>query len=162
MNNFILKFSFISLFLFMILTNVNSISIFINDLQSSITLYLIDFLLDENQLKGIVVQINESYRILINNECNGLLPIIAILSAIFAYSTPIFYKIKWLIGVYVLYTLINVFRIWIIINIAYDYGKESFFWTHDIFGNILIISFGLLSFYLFTKNSKKDSSLSLD
>ena len=162
MNTFIFRFSFITLFLFMIIGNVNAMSIFINDIQSSITLYLIDFLLDDNQLKGIVVQINNSYRILINNECNGLLPIVAILSAVFAYSTKIIYSIKWILGIYLFYTIINVIRIWIIIQVAYQYGQESFFWTHDIFGNILIMSFGLISFYIFTKKSKKESSLSLD
>lgn len=154
---FVIRYLFIALFLFSIIENINPISEFLNEYQTNLTMFFLSFFIDNNIIEGTTVIINSAYKVLITDECNGLLPLISIFSAILAYSAPIMHKIKWLIYIYVVYFIINVLRILIVIYVAFEYGYKSFFWTHDIFGNGLLISFGLLSFYFFIKTIKKVS-----
>jgi len=159
---FLIRFLFISLILFSIIENINPISSFLNEFQTNITMYFLSIFIDNDLIEGTIVNISKTYRVLVSNECNGLLPIVALFSAILSYTAPIGHKLKYLLITYLLYTVLNIFRILIIIFIAFDYGSESFFLSHDILGNALLILFGLGSFFVFVKTSKKYSNLSLN
>jgi len=150
MKKFILRYLIIAISLITIYSDINFITTYINDYQTKITLYFLNLFLEDN-ISGIYIQINDFYRIVINAECNGFIPIIILISAILAYKTTIYHKLKWIVLSYVIYTFLNIFRILIIAEVAFEYGRPSFFWSHDIFGNILLLLTGLIIFNIYSK-----------
>ena len=64
--------------------------------------------------------------------------------------------VLWLVLGYVVFTVVNVFRILLVIFVTQGgKGQEDFYWSHDLVGNAILMATGLLLFVAFIKTSKK-------
>jgi exosortase/archaeosortase family protein len=132
----------------------SEISTLINQAQTNTTLTILNLFLNENQLKGIDIWINPHYKIIITQACNGMIPILFLAASILAYPSKIVNKIIWLIVGYMILTIVNIIRLLIVTKVTMVYGSSSFYWIHDIFGNFLLMIFGLGLFVMFIKTSQ--------
>ncbi|OYY56303.1 MAG: hypothetical protein B7Y52_03755, partial [Sulfurovum sp. 28-43-6] len=77
-------------------------------------------------------------------------------ASILAYPALWWYKISWMGIGYMIFSLVNVFRILLVVYfVEQNGGRENFYWSHDLLGNVLLISVGLGLFITFIKLSKK-------
>lgn len=130
---------------------------FINVLQTDATVFITDVwisLFDISvTLSGNTVIFEHGLKLLILDECNGLVPFILYLAGIFAYPTRYISKIKWIfIGMAILLTL-NMIRIILITLVVIAY-PDSFGWAHDIVGRYAIGAATLYLFYIFTTHNQ--------
>ncbi len=135
----------------------SEVSIFasiINEGQTKLTLFFLNMFLLPEQLQGIDIWINPHYKIVINQTCNGMIPILFFLASILAYPSRIIDKIFWMSIGYVVFSLVNVFRILLVVYfVEQEGGRGNFYWSHDITGNILLMIVGLGLFITFIKTS---------
>lgn len=128
----------------------------VNDQQTKLTLFLLDMFLPPEQLQGIDIWINPQYKIIINQACNGIIPILFLFASILAYPSTLWYKIFWMSLGYIIFSLVNVFRILLVVYfVEQEGGQENFYWSHDLVGNVLLMSVGLGLFIAFIKLSRK-------
>jgi len=132
----------------------SEISTLINQVQTNTTLTILNLFLDKNQLQGIDIWINPHYKIIITQACNGMIPILFLAASILAYPSKIVNKTVWLILGYIALTIVNIIRLLIVTKVTMVYGSSSFYWIHDIFGNFLLMIFGLGLFVMFIKTSQ--------
>ena len=52
----------------------STLSYNINHMQTELTLYILEFFLQKNQLQGNDIWINPHYKIVITHTCNGIIP----------------------------------------------------------------------------------------
>lgn len=149
-------------FLFLILLFVlfyaptSSISILLNDGQTSLILFLLEFFLKPEQLQGIDIWINPHYKIIISKACNGVIPILFLFASILAYPSSVGHKILWMLMGYVLFSVVNVVRILLVVYVTQTgEGQQDFYWSHDLIGNSLLMLTGLGLFVAFIKTSSK-------
>lgn len=136
--------------------DTNVVSISINDAQTSLTLFFLNLFLEPAQLKGIEIWINPHYKIIINQACNGMIPILFLFAAILAYPSSLWHKIMWMGIGYVLFSLVNILRILLVIYfVKQEEGQGNFYWSHDLLGNVLLMGVGLGVFIAFIKTSKR-------
>ena len=136
--------------------DTNVVSISINDAQTSLTLFFLDLFLEPAQLKGIEIWINPHYKIIINQACNGMIPILFLFAAILAYPSSLWHKIMWMGIGYVLFSLVNILRILLVIYfVKQEEGQGNFYWSHDLLGNVLLMGVGLGVFIAFIKTSNR-------
>ena len=96
-----------------------------------------------------VVVFEHGLKLLILNECNGLVPFFLYVSGLLAYPTFYMSKFKWLlVGMVTLLTL-NMIRIIAITLIVIDY-PDSFELAHNIVGRYSVGVVTLYLFYYFT------------
>jgi exosortase/archaeosortase family protein len=132
------------------------ISSVVNDTQSKLTLYLLDFFLEPGQLHGIDIWINSHYKIIINHSCNGVIPILFLAASILAYPSNSLHKIIWILIGYVVFVIVNVMRILLVVYATQNgEGQGEFYWSHDLVGNFMLMLTGLVLFVLFIKTSSK-------
>lgn len=145
------------LFLFTLLyANTSDVSRIINDAQTSMTLLLLEPFLKSGQLQGIDIIIHPHYKIIITQACNGMIPILFLSSAILAFPSSIFYKVFWIVLGYLLFNVVNVLRILLVVYfVEQKEGRENFYLSHDILGNILLMALGVGLFVAFIKHSKR-------
>lgn len=137
-------------------TETSILASLVNDQQTKLTLFLLDMFLPPEQLQGIDIWINPQYKIIINRACNGIIPILFLFASILAYPSTLWYKIFWMSIGYILFSLVNVFRILLVVYfVEQEGGQENFYWSHDLVGNVLLMSVGLGLFIAFIKLSKK-------
>lgn len=129
--------------------DTSSISIMINQEQKNLILWLLDFGLKPNQIRGDEIVMSAYYRIIITKACNGVIPILLYISMVWAYPRAIFDKILWSLLGYVVITIINVVRILIVVAIVGD-ERGRFVFTHDIGGNLIfmVTILSLLGLYI--------------
>ncbi len=128
----------------------------VNEQQTKLTLFLLDMFLPPEQLQGIDIWINPQYKIIINQACNGIIPILFLFASILAYPSTLWYKIFWMSLGYIIFSLVNVFRILLVVYfVEQEGGQENFYWSHDLVGNVLLMSVGLGLFIAFIKLSRK-------
>lgn len=131
-------------------------STWLNEGQTKITLFFLDMFLKPEQLKGIDIWINPHYKIIINQACNGVIPILFLFASILAYPSTILHKIIWMGLGYVLFSVVNVARILLVVYVTQaGEGQEEFYWSHDIVGNSVLMLTGLGLFVGFIKTSSK-------
>ncbi|HQS72085.1 MAG TPA: exosortase/archaeosortase family protein [Sulfurovum sp.] len=124
--------------------------------QTQLTLFFLGMFLPSEQLQGADIWINPLYKIIINQACNGMIPILFLFASILAYPALWWYKISWMGIGYMIFSLVNVFRILLVVYfVEQNGGRENFYWSHDLLGNVLLISVGLGLFITFIKLSKK-------
>lgn len=137
------------------------LSTIVNREQTQLTLFFLNIFLPPEQLQGVDIWINPQYKIIINQACNGLIPIIFLFAAIFAYPSTLRHKIYWMIIGYTVFTLVNGFRILLVVYfVEQRAGRENFYWSHDLMGNALLMGVGLGLFVAFIKTSSRLLSLS--
>ena len=132
------------------------LSSLVNEGQTKLTLFFLNVFLTPEQLQGIDIWITSHYKIIINQACNGMIPILFLFASILAYPSKLWYKIVWMCIGYVIFSLVNVFRILLVVYfVEQKEGQENFYWSHDLIGNVLLMSVGLGLFISFIKLSKK-------
>lgn len=150
----ILYFLYLVILFTLFYTETSILSSLINEVQTKLTLFFLDIFLLSNQLQGIDIWINSHYKIIINQACNGMIPILFLFASIFAYPSTLWHKIYWMFIGYVIFTLVNVFRILLVVYFAeQEGGRENFYWSHDLIGNGLLMGVGLGLFVAFIKTS---------
>ncbi|UPT77790.1 exosortase/archaeosortase family protein [Sulfurovum sp. XGS-02] len=126
----------------------------VNEEQTKLTVFFLKMFLAPGQLQGIDIWINPHYKIIINQACNGLVPILFLFASIFAYPSTLLHKIYWMMIGYTVFTLVNVFRILLVVYfVEQKAGRENFYWSHDLMGNLLLMAVGLGLFITFIKTS---------
>ncbi len=148
-------------FLFLVLlftffhAETSAVSIFLNEGQTKLTLFILDIFLTPDQLVGIDIMINPHYKIIINQACNGMIPILFLFASILAYPSRIIHKILWMSIGYVLFSIINILRILLVVYfVEGEGGGENFYWSHDLLGNTLLMVLGLGLFIMFIKTAR--------
>lgn len=136
--------------------DTNLFSASINEAQTSLTLFMLHFFLEPGQLNGIDIWINPHYKIIIDQACNGMIPILFLLAAILAYPSTLSHKVIWMGTGYVMFSLVNVLRILLVVYfVKQEEGQGNFYWSHDLLGNALLMGVGLGLFIAFIKTSKR-------
>jgi len=152
----VLYFLFLAIFFTFFYADTSVVSTFLNDGQTKLTLFFLDMFLEPNQLKGIDIWINPHYKIIINQACNGMIPILFLFASILAYPAGVLDKLLWMFIGYVLFSLVNVIRILqVVYFVEAEGGRGNFYWSHDLLGNSLLMGLGLGLFILFIKTSKR-------
>ena len=132
----------------------SNISTMFNDLQTKLTLFVLNLFLKPQQLQGMDIWINPDYKIIITKACNGIIPILFLWASIFAYPSKISSKILWSIIGYIVFFGVNIVRIlWVVYITETGDGQREFYWAHDLVGNTLLLLTGLVFFILFIKTS---------
>jgi exosortase/archaeosortase family protein len=159
MKQFIALYFLFLLILFTLLyADTSIVSTILNNTQTKLTLFLLNIFLDPGQLQGIDIWINPHYKIIINQACNGIIPILFLWASILAYPSTIWHKILWIVIGYILFTLVNVFRILLVVHFTEQQaGQANFYWSHDLLGNSILMLVGLGLFIAFIKTSSKNS-----
>ncbi len=135
-------------------TDISVLSNLANEAQTKLTIFFLKIFLSPGQLQGVDIWINPHYKIIINQACNGLIPIIFLFAAICAYPSTLWHKIYWMMTGYTVFTLVNVFRIlFVVYFVEQKAGRENFYWSHDLVGNALLMAVGLGLFIAFIKTS---------
>ena len=131
------------------------LSLAINTNQTNLTLLILNTFLDLGQLQGNDIWINSHYHLVVNKSCNGMIPILFLYASILAYPSSFFHKTIWMIiGYFILFTT-NVIRILLVVYFVKMEGEENFYWSHDIFGNLLLLFVGLLIFMAYIPRYRK-------
>ena len=122
----------------------------INLWQINLSSLLTSLTLDENIMKNNHIFINSNLALVINKECNGLIPYFFFLASIIAFPSSIKHKIKWVFLGYFLLSILNVFRIWFITQFVMN-SKNNFSLAHDYLGNLFLVLSALTLFITFIK-----------
>ncbi len=158
-----LYFLFLGLLFTLFYADTSSLSIFLNTKQTKITLFFLDIFLAPNQLVGIDIIINPHYKIIINQACNGMIPILFLFASILAYSSSIIHKVIWMSIGYILFNIVNILRILLVVHfVEGEGGKENFYWSHDLLGNALLMILGVVLFIIFIKTATSSTTNSLN
>jgi len=153
-----LYFLFLALLFTFFYADTSVISTTLNEGQTKLTLFLLNIFLEPGQLKGIDIWINPHYKIIVNQACNGIIPILFLWASILAYPTAIWHKILWMGTGYLLFSLVNVFRILLVVHfVELEGGRGNFYWSHDLLGNTILMAVGLGLFITFIKTSSRTS-----
>ncbi len=137
-------------------TDISILALLINEMQTNLTLFFLNIFLASDQLQGIDIHITPQYKIIINQSCNGMIPILFLFASILAYPSTLLHKIFWMCTGYITFLFVNVFRIMIVVYfVEQEGGRENFYWSHDLLGNALLLSVGLGIFIAFIKTSRK-------
>ncbi|MFT7824430.1 MAG: exosortase/archaeosortase family protein [Sulfurimonas sp.] len=135
--------------------DTSAVSGILNHIQTELTLWGLEQFLEPGQLQGIDIVINPHYKIVINQACNGMIPILFFFAAVLAYPSAIMQKLFWSVVGYVVFGAVNVLRILLVVNaVEGESGRGNFYWSHDIVGNVILMSTGLLLFVAFIKSSR--------
>jgi len=150
-----LYFLFLALLFVFLYLPTSPVSLYLNQLQTDRTLYLLGLFLEPGQLQGIDIMINPHYKIIINQACNGLIPFFFLAASILAFPATLLHKTLWLLIGYLVYSLANVGRILMVVHfVESEGGRGNFHWSHDIVGNAILLVVGLGLFIAFIKSSK--------
>jgi len=122
----------------------------IDTLHRTIIMELLDSVLT-NRIIGFEIVISPHYRIIITPECNGLVPYLIYLAALLAYPKAWWCKVKWALIGYFVIMVANLIRLIGVTEAVNSFGSRSFYYVHDIAGNILLIGVGSLLFFLYLR-----------
>lgn len=147
---------FLGLLFVLFYANTSVISETINQAQTQATLYALNLFLEPGQLQGIDIMINPHYRIIINQACNGMIPILFLYASILAFPASFVHKTVWMVLGYIAFFVTNILRLLLVVHfVEAKGGRENFYWSHDLVGNTMLMAVGLLLFIGFIKTSKK-------
>ena len=151
-----LYFLFLALLFTFFYADTSVVSNTINDGQTKLTLYFLKLFLEPGQLQGIDIWINPHYRIIINQACNGMIPILFLWASVLAFPSNAWHKIFWIGIGYIIFSLVNIFRILLVVHfVEQPEGQSNFYWSHDLLGNSILIVVGLGLFIAFIKTVSK-------
>jgi len=122
----------------------------IDSFHRSIIMLLLDGMLS-NHIIGYEIVITPHYRVVITPECNGLVPYFIYLAAILAYPKRGWCKLKWALIGYITVMFANFLRLVGVTEVVNNFGEQSFYYIHDIAGNILLIGVGTGLFLLYLR-----------
>ena len=154
-----LYFLFLALLFTLFYADTSVISNTLNQGQTKLTLYFLNIFLEPGQLKGIDIWINPHYKIIINQACNGIIPVLFLWASILAYPSTVWHKILWMGIGYLLFTFVNVLRIVLVVHfVEQEGGRGNFYWSHDLLGNSILMAVGLGLFIVFIQTSSRKKS----
>jgi exosortase/archaeosortase family protein len=148
----------IALFFGIFYWDASPISLLINQHQTSLTTYLTSVTLPNEMMNNYRIFISDNYSLVIEKACNGMIPYLFFLASIMAFPSTLLHKAKWALFGYLLISLMNTFRIWMVTQLVLQ-ERNNFSLAHDYLGNALLISTGLMLFILFVKSRKKSTLL---
>jgi exosortase/archaeosortase family protein len=148
----------IALFFGIFYWDASPISLLVNPYQTTLTSYLTSLVLPSEMMNNYRIFITEHYSLVIEKACNGMIPYLFFLASIMAFPSSIFHKIKWALMGYLLISLMNTFRIWMVTQFVLE-ERSNFSLAHDYLGNGLLIITGLILFISFVKSRKKNTLL---
>jgi exosortase/archaeosortase family protein len=148
----------IALFFGIFYWDASPISLLVNPYQTTLTSYLTSLVLPSEMMNNYRIFITEHYSLVIEKACNGMIPYLFFLASIMAFPSSIFHKIKWALIGYLLISLMNTFRIWMVTQFVLE-ERSNFSLAHDYLGNGLLIITGLILFISFVKSRKKNTLL---
>ncbi len=114
---------------------------FLDSIQREIIMGILNALLD-NKISNYDIIINSGYRVVITPECNGLVPYFIFLAAVLAYPKELKCKIIWAVIGYLVFSVVNLIRLYLVTQAVNSFGADIFFLAHDIGGNLLLIVTG--------------------
>ena len=135
--------------------SASKVGYYIDYYQRDFIMQVLDSLLD-NRVINYDIVINPKYHVVITPECNGLVPYFIFLAGVLAYSCSFFKKLLWLLGGYIIFTLINLIRLYAVVEIVNRFGGKYFFIAHDIGGNLLLVATGAICFLIYLKSCKDE------
>lgn len=151
-----LYFLFLAILFTLFYADTNVFSTYLNEAQTTLTLILLNLFLEPGQLQGIDIWINPHYKIIINQACNGMIPLLFLFASIMAYPSTLGHKFFWMGAGYMLFSLVNVLRILLVVAFTeQEGGQGNFYWSHDIVGNVILMVVGLGLFIIFIKTAKR-------
>ncbi len=118
--------------------------------QREMIMWVLDSILD-NQIVNYDIVVNPHYHVVITPECNGFVPYFIFLAGILAYPCKIASKLFWLVAGYILFSIVNLVRLYIVAIVVNRYGADAFFYIHDIGGNTLLIVTGMVAFLTYLR-----------
>ena len=139
---------------------VSPLSSSLNNMQTNITAYFTSLSLPMGMMEAHKIFISDSYALVIEKACNGMIPYLFFLASILAFPSTFEHKVKWAIIGYVFISAMNVFRIWFVTQFVIQ-EQNNFSLAHDYLGNGLLILTGLILFTSFIKTRKKKEIISL-
>ena len=148
----------IALFFGIFYWDVSPISLLINQQQTNLTSYLTSLTLPHEMMNDYRIFITNNYSLVIEKACNGMIPYLFFLASITAFPSTLWHKVKWAIMGYVIISIMNTLRIWMVTQLVLQ-ERNNFSLAHDYLGNALLIVTGLMLFILFVKSRKKQSVL---
>ncbi len=116
----------------------------------SLIMPILDTILN-NPIIDYDIIINPKFRVVITPECNGIIPYLMILAAILAYPCRFTKKIFWAIFAFIIIFIVNIIRLYIVVEVVNRFGGDYFYLVHDIGGNILLIITGALLYLRYLK-----------
>jgi exosortase/archaeosortase family protein len=122
----------------------------INQWQINLSSLLTSFTLDESLMKNNHIFISSTLTLVIDKECNGFIPYFFFLASIIAFPSTLKHKIKWALLGYLILSLLNIFRIWLITQFVMS-SQSNFSIAHDYLGNLLLVFSALALFITFIK-----------
>jgi exosortase/archaeosortase family protein len=152
-----LYFLFLALLFTLFYAETSVVSLFLNEMQTKLTLFFLNIFLEAEQLQGIDIWINPHYKIIISQACNGMIPILFLYAAILAYPSRGVDKFLWMLMGYVSFFIVNIMRILIVVYAVQEGGKENFYWSHDLIGNALLLLLGVAVFIGFIKTVNRSA-----
>ena len=153
-----LYFLFLALLFTFFYADTSALSQVINETQTDWTLRALDLFLAPGQLQGIDIQISPHYKIIINQACNGMIPLLFLYASILAYPASIRYKMVWMGIGYVVYFISNVARILLVVYfVSHEGGRANFHWAHDMLGNTILVVVGVALFLFFVRSARRRS-----
>ena len=151
-----LYFFFIALLFVLFYFPTSPMATLLNDGQTKLTLFFLSKFLEPEQLRGIDIWINPQYKIIITQACNGMIPILFLFASILAYPSGHITKFLWMLLGYILFSLVNVFRLLFVVHVTQTgKGFSDFYWSHDLVGNALLMMTGVGLFIGFVKTASK-------
>ncbi|WP_295419936.1 exosortase/archaeosortase family protein [Sulfurovum sp.] len=150
-----LYFLYLALLFVFFYAPTSALSTLLNEGQTKLTLFLLGLFLEPGQLKGIDIWVNPHYKIIINQACNGMIPILFLFASILAYPSSVLHKLLWLLIGYIVFSVVNIMRL-LFVSYATQTGngQEEFYWSHDLVGNALLMLTGLGLFIAFIKTAR--------
>lgn len=129
------------------------LSVYVDEGQTRLTLYFLSIFLSPGQLIDADIMINPHYRIIISQACNGIIPVLFYLLR-YLPIPPYLSKAVWMLIGYLSFTMVNIIRILMVVYfVEGEGGRGNFYWSHDFFGNVLLMLWGLGLFVLCIKRS---------
>ena len=130
--------------------------IFINELQTDLSIYLTQLWIDlfdmPIQMSGATLTYLHGLQLEIVNECNGLAAFLFFLAAVLSYPASIKVKLQWVIFSYFILLVANSIRLdWILYHVI-DH-PEDFKFIHEVVGRYVITAIPLVLFYFFSDQS---------
>lgn len=159
-NKFLIAYPFWFLLLFGVFYwgtywSMSPIGHYLDTLQRDIIMSVLDSTLD-NQIQNFDIVINSRYHVVITPECNGFVPYYIYLAGVLAYSCSLKRKVIYGIIGYFILSLVNLIRLYVVTQIVNKFGADSFFWAHDVGGNLLLIITGMSLFWLYLQGCTKE------
>jgi exosortase/archaeosortase family protein len=133
--------------------SVSSFANQVNGWQTARTLEILATLLPHTMMQESDIWVEQGYKIVINDACNGLLPLWLLVASLLAYPSTVRHTLLWLMVGYFGLLGVNIVRILWVVSMTAIAGEEWFYWSHDLVGNALLMVGGLVIFVASIRSS---------